>query len=510
MNIAGVRVFLSKVIKKPEFYFCLVFIILNLFFTRQILGVNGVGNFVFVGLIEVAIECASIFVLYKMRGRGEPLEKQFLFLALVLGSLFIILLPPGQSPDDITHFRRAYGISQGVLVPDQVVNDKGAIGSLIPENTDFLSRRPDHGTYEMAAEELFEEKGELSNQPYTSAALYNFICYIPQSIAALIGNIFGISVLGIAYLMDIFNFIVWVILIYFAIKITPRFKSIFLFVSLFPITLQEATSVSPDALTIGLSFFLIAYILYLAYEKKTQMTKKDYVILSLCALVIGFCKIVYLPLIFLMIVIPKERFGTTKKKWIFLGVLLGAVIILNLAWLMFSSRYLVEYRTGVNSKEQLVGILKNPIKYLMVMFRTINVNGQLWMSNILGITLGAFTFNLPNALFFISFAFSILLFMQRNETIKLKKADRWIFLLVFLMIIALIFTSLYMQWTPLGNDVIDGIQGRYFLPIIVLLPIILNRSNKKNYPVVISDVAVLYYSLFLNIVACITVFAQNA
>ncbi|BBC81624.1 DUF2142 domain-containing protein [Acetobacter orientalis] len=32
-----------------------------------------------------------------------------------------------------------------------------------------------------------------------------------------------------------------------------------------------------------------------------------------------------------------------------------------------------------------------------------------------------------------------------------------------------IFTSLYLTWTPVGRPVIEGVQGRYFLPVVMLV-----------------------------------------
>ena len=502
---------LVELLRNPLLYCCIASIAMVLFFTKQILDANGVGLFVPIAIGEVIIGCLLVWGLSMMQKKGEPLEKQFLLVALVLGVLFIIVLPPGQSPDEITHFRRAYGISQGLLVPDQVVNDMGAIGSEIPSNTDFLERLPDHGTYGMVVQETFSGNDELSTQSYTSAALYNFICYIPQSIAAFIGNLFGFSVMGMAYLMEIFDFAVWVLLIYFAIKKIPKFKTIVLFIALLPITLQEATSISPDALTIGLCVFFVSYVLYLAYGKKTLLNKKDYAVLIICSLLIGFCKIVYLPLVLLLLVIPKERFKSKKHKWWFIGILFAVVAVINVIWLMVSSKYLIQYQEGVNSKEQLMGIIKNPFRYMVVMFRSVNVNGQVWLSNLLGMSLGAFKFNLPSVLFFVTFTVMILLFAQRNETLKLRKFDRWIFAFVFLIISVLILTSLYMQWTTYGADVIDGVQGRYFLPILLLLAVVFCRKDSlKKYPVLVSNEFVLYYGLFTNVVALVTIFAQNA
>lgn len=502
---------LLKLLKSPSFYFCVSFVLLNLFFTKAVLNANGIGGFVPIACVEVVLECLCIFVIYKMQQKDKPLEKQFLFLALVLGLLFAILLPPGQSPDEITHFRRVYGISEGILIPDEAVNSAGAIGSWMPKNTNGIEKLQSskHGSYTIVVEEITKANDELVGQAYTSAALYNPICYIPQVLAALIGKIFGMSVMGMAFLMTIFNFALWVVLIYYAIKVIPKFKSIVAFIALLPITLQEATSISPDAITIGLSVFMVAYILYLAYGDVKKLETKHYVILSLCALVIGFCKIVYLPLILLMIVIPKKKFVTTKRKWVYLGVLFGVVAILNLIWLVISSRYLVEYREGVNSSGQLMGILSNPFKYLMVMFNTVNVSGQVWIENMLGMTFGSFTFNLPSLFFLIAFVFTVLLFAQRDDTLQLGKYDKWVFAGVFLIIFVLILTSLYLQWTPQGSNVVEGIQGRYFLPILVLIPVVLCRSTKSKIPTMVSDSFVLYFALFVNVLACVTIFAQN-
>ena len=37
----------------------------------------------------------------------------------------------------------------------------------------------------------------------------------------------------------------------------------------------------------------------------------------------------------------------------------------------------------------------------------------------------------------------------------------------------LIFLSLYVTWTPVGMDRIDGVQGRYFIPLLPMLLFVL-------------------------------------
>ena len=62
------------------------------------------------------------------------------------------------------------------------------------------------------------------------------------------------------------------------------------------------------------------------------------------------------------------------------------------------------------------------------------------------------------------------------------KYDQLIMALVFLGGAGLICASLYVQWTSLENEIIEGIQGRYFIPLIIFpaLLIVYNNDKKKR------------------------------
>ena len=66
--------------------------------------------------------------------------------------------------------------------------------------------------------------------------------------------------------------------------------------------------------------------------------------------------------------------------------------------------------------------------------------------------------------------------------------------LVILAIIALIFTSLYVQWTTVGSKSILGIQGRYFIPILPLAAILIGSvikvENKYKDENIIKTIAI--------------------
>ena len=50
--------------------------------------------------------------------------------------------------------------------------------------------------------------------------------------------------------------------------------------------------------------------------------------------------------------------------------------------------------------------------------------------------------------------------------------------LVIIAVIGLVFTSLYVQWTTVGKESISGVQGRYFLPILPLVMLLLGSVLK--------------------------------
>ena len=59
------------------------------------------------------------------------IEKIFLLLAVVFGFLYVFILPPFQSVDEGMHCFRAYQISQGKFLAD---NLNGKIGDTIPSS----------------------------------------------------------------------------------------------------------------------------------------------------------------------------------------------------------------------------------------------------------------------------------------------------------------------------------------------------------------------------------------
>lgn len=424
------------------------------------------------------------------------LEKVFLMLVIPLGILYCLTNPLGRIPDEDYHVRKSMAIAQGHIFSDSRDTFPAKVIALVSCQT---------SSYEDALNRIkLEETDETRLVEYSTMALYAPICHLPQALGIMVTKLFGGNIVVQCYAGRIVNFALSVFLIYYAIKLIPFKKYIILCISLLPMTLCEFASMSSDALTIAISIFFTCYILYLKYdESKKQVTGKDIAILAISSIVVALSKIVYIPLVLLIFILPKEKFGSLKKKNITTIIIAVCSIIINLIWLAYCSRFLIEFRPGVDSGDQVKFVLTHPIRYILIAFRTWNDNLTLYLPQLFGEGLA----NLQQSSIFIyssiPLALLILVTNEDEDRVKIDTFTRCTFIFVFLAIFALICTSLYVQWTRVANSLIEGIQIRYLLPILPLFIIIAN-NNRIIFNGKLSKRYIVQFLIFFNLSAITT------
>lgn len=426
----------------------------------------------------LGVYIVSSIIYYK---KGMKIENIFLMVAPLTCIFFLVTMPTFKNHDEYYHWLKAYEVSQGTLMTPQ---EDGVQGSMMPEGvskvfpTDWTTL--DYQTMkELLGVKLNEDNKGILN-PET-AAVYSFVQYIPQATGIALARLVTDNVYLITYGGRIVNMIFALLVLYFAIKLMPFGKKLLLIPAMIPIVIEGFTSLSPDAMTISVAFFYIAYILHLAFGDKEQLGIKEKAILLISSIVIALCKIVYIPLVGLILIIPKEKFKNqgNKNKILNFCVIAGIAVIINLIWLAISSRYLSTFREG-DSKIQVLLALQNPILYIQNVLYTFNLNGSNYLLSLFGADLG--WGELIKLYSIVPYAFlGIYLFTAITDNELKDKFKRyqivWISLVV-LAIVGLIFTSLYVQWTTVGQTSIAGIQGRYFLPILPLVMLLLGSVVK--------------------------------
>ena len=430
--------------------------------------------------------CGIIFIVfilsYIILGQSNiKIYNIYLYMAIILSALYFISLPLLSIPDENGHLIRAYEISEGYMISDK--NEDGYGGRILPTN--LYSFDKNSTFYDI--EQVKDIKLDYSEKFYKFAniSLYSPISYIPQSIGILIGRIVSSNPIFIGYLGRLFNCISIIIITYFAIKFTPIGKRIMLIIALLHMNIHQSISLLPDSMVVALSFALIAFVLYMRYERQCKMESFQIVIMYILGILLSLYKIVYLPFCLLFFLIPKEKFKSNKNYIIHVITMITLVIVLNLGWLIISQGFLIEFQPGVNTAEQIKYILSNPFRYIYVLFCTIIDNGSYYFLTMLGSQMGWLDVYINTSIMYIYAVLIIIISLYDENNIEEDIVLKY-FMIVVLIIILLTFTSIYVQWIAVGDTTVSGIQGRYFISLLVPFLIfsksknIIIRENENN------------------------------
>ena len=363
--------------------------------------------------------------------------------------------------------------------------------------------------YDMILSALSETQDQSVTMRYSNAtqALYAPVSYLPQAVGCLIGRMITNHSVVIFYMGRLFSFLTCILLVYQAVKIIPIGKRFLMLMVAMPMYLQQIVSLSSDALINALAFFLLAYVLALM-EREGRLTVKNEVILAITCMVTALCKVVYLPLCFLVLLIARDKFRSVKAAYLYKSLVCGISALLNLGWLAVGFRYMIEFRPGVDTQAQIRFILYHVPAYLQVVCVTIGRKWLDWLGTMAGAKLcklNVYTC-LPLIALFLVMLFIEMLFMTREEENHLQKRTKVVLLLLFLMIFGLTLTSLYVQWTAYKNPYIEGFQGRYLIPILPLLAVSLKKWHipigsdeilKWELPVVAATNICALYSVYV-------------
>lgn len=385
-----------------------------------------------------------------------------------LGVLYFIHCPLGMVPDEPNHFFRAFEISCGNLISNHI-GENGVGGNILPEALKYYT---DNSS-------VIDWKNTVKIT-FGNTSLYSPLTYFPQVIGIKLARYFTDNVSMIFYAGRLSGFLICIALSTLALYVVPFGKNIIYAVMLCPLTFQEMISLSPDGFTISLALLFLAYILNLCYKKR-NIERYDLVALSIIGIFLALCKIVYVVLLLLILMLPNKKYKNERKIVFYKIAFILIGIIINLIWLKISSGYLVEFQPGVNTSEQAKYVLTHILQFYFVVIRTSIVYGEFWIKSMSGALMGDLNIQV-NSIVWITYVgiFVVSIFNCSKKKIEIRKYDKIILLGTFLAGCALICTSLYVQWTAYQNKIIEGIQGRYFIPIIGYLAmwIILNLKDR--------------------------------
>ncbi len=391
-------------------------------------------------------------------------EKAFLVLCLIFGIVFLLLTPPFQVPDEPEHLLKAFHLSEGQIIPGQ--------------SKVFL-------------------------------ALYPPIPYITSALIIFIGKFFELSPLDLIHVERLLNLLFYSLIVYKAIKLTPVHKWVFFLLALMPMTLYEAASLSADSFTISICFLLIALFFKFAFDQeKNEITRGNILIMFFLGLLIALSKQIYILLLLLFFSIPLYKFENRRKMLsIFLGISVPLFLIIE-GWCFLVQGSYVPISEQVSVQGQFFFILSNPLTALYAFLNTIVQYFHYYMVSFVG-TFGwidkGLDAPLPDILVYIYLVALILVSFLDNKDFNVNLKQKLVSLTTLIIIFASIFVAEYLAWNTVGSSIIDGIYGRYFIPIAPLFFLLFYNNQFKygqshlSFPVIVFSVSILLISLCMII-----------
>jgi len=405
-------------------------------------------------------------------------------LCLILGMLgavpLVFLTPPFQVPDEHQHFFRAYQLSEGRARSIVVDGKAGAVlPSSLPEvAAQFLGSLAFHIARPPKAQPLAAERGASFHRPldpdrrefvdFTGAAFYSPLPYLPQAAAIGFGRAIGAGPLVLFYMARLANAIATVSMLAWALRLMPTGQRVGLLLALLPIAIFVYGSLSPDSLLIAAAFLFTA--LMARGCLRGRWTAGEVVTSIASGLVFCSLKPVYAPLLLLGLPAALRR-GSTSHALAVLALVCSITLGATALWLSYTSSALVLQKPGTDISGQIAFIAGDPGGYARVVYWTILRRWHEYREQLVGV-LGWLNIRLP------AFAYVLplvgLLFCIPTSCGKAQRlpliAVPWIAVLVGSSAL-LVMTALYLYWTPVGDDDVVGVQGRYFLPLMAPLAV---------------------------------------
>ena len=237
----------------------------------------------------------------------------FVVFGSIFGLLSMIIMPVLTIPDEGAHFWMSYGMfSKNRQIPDDMLVSAEDSSKFIKEGTYFEKIYLKKINFENDQFKINFTKNITINKKNDSRYVSSLdITRLPQAIGITIGKLIYPSVGVMVFLGRLVNFSVFIGVIYLIIKKVKYGKLGFLFLSLFPMMIHQAASLSYDVINIVVIFAWIAMLINLSIQK-TTITKKQIAKIVIIGVIITLTKPSNILLLALLLFLPNKTYKNTK------------------------------------------------------------------------------------------------------------------------------------------------------------------------------------------------------
>jgi uncharacterized membrane protein len=270
--------------------------------------------------------------------------------------------------------------------------------------------------------------------------------YAPQSVAAIAMYALNLRPFLVFYLGRLFNLAFALALMAVAMRMAPDLAPVITAVVLLPMTLTLFASWSPDAMTFALATLLTALLLV---ERAPRAVAAVTLALSLCKPAYFLIALLALP----------ARYRRSMKIAILATTAIGTVLAMAYLRIAFYPQRMFD---PISPGAQMQCFVRDPMRFVRALGHALAENVWLYVEQIVGRTGADSLMNLPVIVVVVEL---LLLVAVGMTTVARRRA---LTAAIVACTVIGIFFSQYLVWSVACGEVIEGVQGRYFLPLLPL------------------------------------------
>ena len=417
-------------------------------------------------------------ILLSKESIGAKPEWWFAAICFLLGSAMIWGIGTNQVGfDEHIHEKQAYELSF-VGTVETTETAMQMIGMRLPWFTNLEERK-------------LVEAYEQENHDYSWADLSHKSIlvraenriYAGMALGFKLGRLFKLDFATTLALAKYGNLILYIIIMFFAIRLAKSYQMLMTTIALLPNSIFIASQINYDVVV---NAFLLLGAVILTNELLNPNEKLKplnlFVMLS-CFMMGSISKPIYIVIALMIVFLRKSKFHNRTQE-IFLKLSILAIVGLMLYNIVkpipFSGGerivtdsllYAGDKRTpGTSFMGQIQFILSSPLEYTKILLTSM---GTMFYDYLIGRArfigfayLGAVSGIWTWLMILIGLFTTIFCVEQEKKQTIGKYYSFWNLLMIF-GTSALIFTSLYISFNPVGDTSIEGVQGRYFIPLFL-------------------------------------------
>lgn len=427
--------------------------------------------------------CAAGFAFLLFGGRrwvcARP-EIGFLAVSLSVGTLLSLSLPANKvSWDEEVHFAQSFWIAN---YRSPVPVSPAVLQEFITGMDTWPYNQPGGREEQEALDRYLDTEGDYRNGEHLWSIDLNkttMTGYAGSALFLKLGQMLRLPFSLLYKLGRLGNLYVYCIVMFLAIRRAPVGKAILMFLGLMPEPMLLAGVYSYDPTVTAFMFLSFAWMLDAILNEERNVGWKEYAVMLAAFLWGCRLKAVYAPLLLTGLLLPKERFRSRRERILMKAGLIAACALLMLSFVLpvlFAPRAIGDVR-GENTSEagQMGYILGQPLSYAWILIKNML---RTLPSYVLGEqSLGLLGHQGPVSFPWLLYAGSGAVILTAGQSSCKRRLDgrqkAWIFLLCGAAAV-LVWTSMYIAFTTPGNTYIDGVQGRYYIPFLFLLWLVMN------------------------------------